>query len=102
MPWPCPGCGGENPEGTRFCGHCGTPRAGGGTAAATAAPDLQATVADVAGAISTALSAERPSGEVVNRPLVERLASARGGVEERRLITAVFADVSGFTALAHG
>lgn len=92
MPWPCPDCGGENPEGTRFCGHCGKPRA--------AAPDVLATVADVAEAISTALSGER--GEVVNRPLVERLATARGAVEERRLITAVFADVSGFTALAHG
>ena len=102
MSWPCAGCGGENPEGTRFCGHCGTPRGDGGTATATAAPDLQATVADVAEAISTALSGDRGAGEVVNRPLVERLASARGAVEERRLITAVFADVSGFTALAHG
>jgi class 3 adenylate cyclase/tetratricopeptide (TPR) repeat protein len=95
MPWRCADCRGENPGGTRFCGHCGRPRE-----AAAAAPDVQATVADVAEAISTALSGER--GEVVNRPLVERLASARGAVEERRLITAVFADVSGFTALAHG
>lgn len=94
MPWRCADCGGENPGGMRFCGHCGKPR---GAAAAT---DVQATVADVAEAISTALSDGR--GEVVNRPLVERLASARGAVEERRLITAVFADVSGFTALAHG
>lgn len=94
MPWPCVGCGGENPDGTRFCGHCGKPQS------TAAAPDVQATVADVAEAISTALSGEH--GELVNRSLVERLASARGAIEERRLITAVFADVSGFTALAHG
>ena len=94
MPWRCAGCGGENPDGMRFCGHCGKPRT------AAQAPDVQATVADVADAISTALSGGR--GEVVNRPLVERLASARGTVEERRLITSLFADVSGFTALAHG
>lgn len=94
MPWPCADCGGENPEGMRFCGHCGKPRV------MAAVRDVQATVADVAEAISTALTGER--GDVVNRPLVERLASARGAVEERRLITAVFADVSGFTALAHG
>ena len=23
--WTCAACGGENPAGTRFCGHCGTP-----------------------------------------------------------------------------
>ena len=56
-------------------------------------PDLEATVADVAEVVSSA---------VVNRPLIDRLASAREDVEERRLITAVFADVSGFTRLAHG
>jgi len=95
MAWPCAECGGENPDGFRFCGHCGKPRA-------AEAQAVQATVADVAEAISSALNDERGAGEVVNRPLVERLASARGGVEERRLITAVFADVSGFTALAHG
>jgi class 3 adenylate cyclase/tetratricopeptide (TPR) repeat protein len=100
MAWPCADCAGENLDGTRFCGHCGKPRA----TAAPAAPDLQATVADVAELISSTLAGgrgEAAGGEVVNRPLVDRLASARVGVEERRLITAVFADVSGFTALAH-
>jgi class 3 adenylate cyclase/tetratricopeptide (TPR) repeat protein len=59
----------------------------------------------VAEVISSTLSGERTGGgrgEVVNRTLAERLASAQGQVEERRLITALFADVSGFTALAHG
>jgi adenylate cyclase len=97
MTWPCAECGGDNPDGTRFCGHCGAKRT-----ADQAAPDLQATVADLAEVMSTSLAGERSRGEVVNRPLVERLASAETTVEERRLITAVFADVSGFTRLAHG
>ena len=104
MPWACPDCGGDNPDGMRFCGHCGTRRAADAPAPAPGGADLQATVADLAEVFSTTLAGERSRqhGEVVNRPLVERLASARGGVEERRLITAVFADVSGFTRLAHG
>src|SRR5205814_10502390 len=27
VPWGCSACGGENPVGTRFCGHCGAARA---------------------------------------------------------------------------
>ncbi len=50
--WECQSCGGDNPEGTPFCGHCGGK-----------APDA-------------------PSPE------------------ERRLVTALFADISGFTPLA--
>ena len=50
--WGCPACSSANPEGTRFCGHCG---------------------------------AKAPEA-----------ASA----EERRLVTALFADISGFTPLA--
>ncbi len=50
--WPCAACSSGNPEGTRFCGHCGARR--------TAGVD-------------------------------------RG--EERRLVTALFADLSGFTTL---
>jgi len=50
--WPCAACNGGNPDGTRFCGHCG---------------------------------ARRKAG--VDRG------------EERRLVTALFADLSGFTSL---
>src|SRR5437879_5271461 len=56
MPWSCGACGGANPEGTRFCGHCGTARA-----------DSQ---------------------------------REQARADERRLVTALFADISGFTALA--
>ncbi|MBW3668855.1 MAG: AAA family ATPase [Actinobacteria bacterium] len=68
--WGCAACGCENPEGTRFCGHCGAPNA-----AAAAAGDT-----DVAHALRA-------------------LADARAN-EERRLVTALFADISGFTTLS--
>ncbi len=63
----------------RFCGHCGTP-----VAAAPPAPDVSQTLRSF-----------------VAEPVAEALVEVGGELpEERRLITALFADVSGFTALA--
>src|SRR5436853_414624 len=80
--WTCASCAGENPEGTKFCGHCG------------ASADLAAIPAgdaDVADALRS----------FVSGPVAERLVEAGGHFpEERRLVTALFADVSGFTSLA--
>ena len=74
--WTCAACQGENPEGTGFCGHCGTPVAG------------------------HAVSEEHLRGVVAGR-IGDRLAEGGGTLpHERRLITALFADVSGFTSLA--
>src|SRR5213594_3027748 len=74
--WTCAACGGENPEGTRFCGHCGAP---------AAEPEV---------------SEEHLRGVVAGR-IGERLAEGGGALPyERRLISALFADVSGFTTLA--
>jgi adenylate cyclase len=85
--WDCPSCGGANPAGTRFCGHCGAPA---GSPARQADPAEQPP-ADVAEALRS----------FVAGPVADRLAEAAGQLpEERRLITALFADVSGFTALA--
>jgi class 3 adenylate cyclase/tetratricopeptide (TPR) repeat protein len=79
--WLCSACGGENAEGMHFCGHCGTKRAG--TAAAAATDVQEALRSFVAG------------------PVADQLVETGGRLpEERRLITALFADVSGFTALA--
>ncbi len=81
--WPCAACGGENPPGTRFCGHCGRP-------------------ADVAAAVpSPADDVSETLRSFVAGQVAERLVEAGGLIpEERRLITALFADVSGFTTLA--
>src|SRR6266550_5050784 len=73
--WTCIACGGENPEGTGFCGHCGN-----------------ATAAEV--------SEEHLRGLIAGR-IGDRLSEGGSKMpQERRLISALFADVSGFTALA--
>ena len=81
--WACEACGGENPEGMGFCGHCGA-RADGLVAESAKERDV----------------AEALRSFVVGS-VADRLVEAGGKLpEERRLITALFADVSGFTALA--
>jgi adenylate cyclase len=80
--WSCGACGGENPEGMRFCGHCGAP------AAAEPSPPADHEIAEALRSF-------------VAGPVAEKLVEAGGTLpEERRLITALFADVSGFTSLA--
>ncbi len=82
--WTCAACGGENPEGMKFCGHCGSAAAD----AAAAQPDEER---DVAEALRS----------FVVGAVADRLVETGGKIpEERRLITALFADVSGFTSLA--
>ena len=93
--WVCASCSGENPEGMRFCGHCGTPRpvaepvpAAAEPAEPGASPLLVPEPADEREAALTAFASDRidPAGA--------------GMTEERRLITALFADLSGFTPLS--
>lgn len=88
--WACGSCGNENPAGTRFCGHCGSPAAA--TAAVPAPPEAPP---------------EAPTGltealrTLVAGTVADRLVEHGGQLpEERRLVTALFADVSGFTALS--
>src|SRR5919204_6955666 len=82
--WACSACGGENPEGMRFCGHCGA-------AATVAEAQTPADEHEIAEALRS----------FVAGPVAEKLVEAGGKLpEERRLITALFADVSGFTSLA--
>jgi len=80
--WRCLSCGADNPEGTRFCGQCGTRL--GASAPAEATPDLNAALRNF-----------------VHRQVADRITEGGGQIaEERRLVTALFADISGFTPLA--
>jgi adenylate cyclase len=80
--WVCANCGGENTAGMKFCGHCGT------SATEAATPNAEQDVADALRSF-------------VAGPVADKLIEAGGKMqEERRLITALFADVSGFTVLA--
>jgi adenylate cyclase len=89
--WTCAACGGENPEGMRFCGHCGAAAAAAGPASDAVTPPPAPTQADVTEALRSFVTGQ----------VAEQLVEAGGRLpEERRLITALFADVSGFTSLA--
>ncbi len=86
--WRCAACGGENPADTKFCGHCGAP-----------AEEIPATAATEPPAYDTGAASALRS--FVTGSVADRLVETGGQLpEERRLVTALFADVSGFTALA--
>lgn len=81
MDWACGACGGSNPEGMKFCGHCGAP------AGQSVAPRQD----EVAEALKS----------FVSQQVADHLVASGGDItEERRLVTALFADLSGFTPLA--
>ena len=85
MGWRCGACGGDNPEGMRFCGHCGKP------AEAGAPEDRRKQEKDVTEALRSFVSAQ----------VADKLLEGGGGItDERRLVTCLFADLSGFTPLA--
>jgi class 3 adenylate cyclase/tetratricopeptide (TPR) repeat protein len=86
--WTCQQCKGVNPDQTRFCGHCGAPVPSAETTAPTPPP-------------SSRLEWSSPLRSFVSTQVAERLEESHGQIDdERRLVTAVFADISGFTALA--
>ncbi len=76
-------CGQESPATARFCAACGSPLSG-----VTAPPPVDQQVLDTLRGFVAPQVADRIAGDGV-RP-----------VEERRLVTALFADLSGFTTLA--
>jgi class 3 adenylate cyclase/tetratricopeptide (TPR) repeat protein len=87
--WRCSSCGGENPPATRFCGHCGAPGAISIPAVSLEPRDRKAD------------DTEQALRNFVHRQVADRLIETGGRLgEERRLVTALFADISGFTPMA--
>ncbi|OQB25503.1 MAG: Adenylate cyclase 1 [Chloroflexi bacterium ADurb.Bin180] len=79
----CPRCGKSLPEGSRFCLECGTRVA-------------QAEVVQLGGSTALTTAIER----LIPRELAQRLLATRGRVStERRLVTILFCDVKGSTAM---
>ncbi|MHB8512055.1 MAG: tetratricopeptide repeat protein [Actinomycetota bacterium] len=71
----CASCSSENPDGARFCNQCG----------ASFVDETQP---------------NETIRKLVSAGIAERVSQGRGHVDERRLVTALFADISGFTALS--
>src|SRR5713226_5006019 len=86
----CPSCGTENPEGKKFCGDCGTPLALSCPACASPNPPGK----KFCGECGATLGADvQPAA--APPPAVREAATA-----ERRLVSVLFADLVGFTALS--
>lgn len=105
LPLACSACGFLNEPGERFCGGCGALLAAAGAdAAGPPATRPGAPVADAAPASSVVPPARArfaaPSGYTPPH-LAERILKDRAALEgERKQVTVLFADVSGFTSLS--
>jgi len=90
----CPSCGAESPPGAKFCIDCGTPL-GGGTRTASASPPSPAPAPAAAQASQGAglFGGQLPGAGAGWGP-------AASLPEERRNATVLFADLSGYTAVA--
>src|SRR5262245_33260978 len=97
LPAVCPACRHPNPAGQKFCGECGTslgapppPRP-----APAAAPEPPAPAEGRPALQNAAPETYTP------RHLAEKILTSRGALEgERKSVTVLFADVSGFTAMS--
>jgi class 3 adenylate cyclase/tetratricopeptide (TPR) repeat protein len=87
----CSACQAVNPATNKFCSECGQPLAG--TAAAPA---------PAAGASPIAPPARFASPEVYTpKHLAEKILTSKGAIEgERKIVTVMFSDVSGFMAMS--
>jgi class 3 adenylate cyclase/tetratricopeptide (TPR) repeat protein/ribosomal protein L40E len=83
----CPSCGAENPAGAKFCIECGTSLAPPAPAPGTSTPSPG----------PGATAASTPAAHVPAGPVPEESEQLP---EERRKATVVFADLSGYTAVA--
>ncbi len=100
----CPACGHPNPAAQKFCGECGTrigapAQPGEPASPPAAAPALQHEAAPP----SAPAPALRDAAPVTYTPkhLAEKILTSRSAIEgERKSVTVMFADVSGFTAMS--
>jgi class 3 adenylate cyclase/tetratricopeptide (TPR) repeat protein len=110
----CHGCGHENASTQKFCGECGTRLEVVCAACQTANTPGQ----KFCGECGASLVASEPAGAAVTPPprgaerfaspdaytpkhLADKILTSRGAVEgERKIVTVMFADVSGFTSMS--
>ena len=93
----CPSCGTPNEPGRKFCGECGTKLAA--VCAACGSPNPP--TARFCGECGTAIAGSPAASGGAQRASAVTPA-ADGPVAERRLVTVLFADLVGFTALSEG
>src|SRR5213593_122247 len=92
----CPACQHENPAGQKFCGECGA-------RLSSAAPGSTASTGPATPAPESASVPERFASPAAYTPrhLAEKVLTSRSALEgERKQVTVMFTDVSGFTAMS--
>jgi class 3 adenylate cyclase/tetratricopeptide (TPR) repeat protein/ribosomal protein L40E len=89
----CSNCGADNPIRQKFCGECGTALAGICTSCGATNPQGQKFCGECGSSLP---------GEVPPTPSVAVGASQTTPVDERRLVSVLFADLVGFTSLSEG
>src|SRR5437867_2235387 len=92
----CPACQHENPAGQKFCGECGA-------RLSSAAPGSTAPTGPVTPAPESASVPERFASPAAYTPrhLADKILTSKSAVEgERKQVTVMFTDVSGFTAMS--
>src|SRR5215467_15497674 len=96
---PCRACGAELTPGKKFCGSCGAPT----SADKPVEPSNKPVEASEKPADRSAEVAERFASPQSYTPkhLAEKILTSKGAMEgERKTVTVMFADVSGFTAMS--
>src|SRR5262244_3318936 len=94
----CPACQSPNPPTNKFCSECGQRLAG--AAAAPAAASVPASAAPAPAAVATPGRFASPEA-YTPRHLAEKILTFKGAIEgERKIVTVMFSDVSGFTAMS--
>ncbi len=101
----CSSCRGSNPPGNKFCGECGAPLTGAApphpaVALPAAVPTAPQTPA--APQVLTTLESKYATPQTYTpKHLAEKILTTKSAIEgERKGVTVMFADVSGFTAMS--
>ena len=89
----CPACQHENPSGQKFCGECG--------AQLTSAPAAPLVPGTAPPTLSTPSERFASPAAYTPKHLAEKILTSKGALEgERKQVTVMFTDVTGFTALS--
>src|SRR5438046_7116915 len=99
----CPQCAHENPQGVKFCGECGARLQALCPACGVANPPANKFCGECGAPMTAAPPAQKFASPDAYTPkhLAEKILTSKGALEgERKRVTVMFSDVSGFTAMS--
>src|SRR3972149_2264958 len=103
----CPRCQAQNREGAQFCRECGTrrdvvcPACGAKVEAGSSFCDSCGATLSVSPAAAATLARFAAPGSYTPKHLAEKILTSRSAIEgERKQVTVLFADLSGFTSIS--